>query len=421
MHIRKIRRPRTAATLGLVALGLSAGAAATDPAPPFAVLLAQARDTAPRLAEARADIARAEGLARQAAVIPNPTIGLEIENFSGSGPFSGTGLTETTATIQQPLELGGKRSARIAAGRAEVDAARARVRRTRLEFTFDLANAYAAAEAADERLELARESLSQAREDARIATALVNAGREAELRRLQAQAAVQAAQAGVDEAFATRATAFASLTALAGSPTPLTSVVASLLETPGAIPGADVKPEAAAAAALFAAQAEAAAAQRRLSLERRQAVPNLTVSVGMRRFEEQDATALVAGISAPLPLFDRNRGNIAAAQADVSAAQARAAAARFDAEAAVRSSTARITAAESRLTAAREGEGTAREAYRLARVGYEAGKLPLVELVNARRALTDARNQTIAAAVERIAASAALARLGGAAAPGEAQ
>lgn len=414
----KFRRPLTAVTLGLSALGVGARAASAEPAPAFAELLTQSQATAPRLAESRAEIARAQGLARQAAVIPNPTLAVDVENFSGSGPYRGTSLSETTAQIQQPLELGGKRSARIAAGRAEVTAAQARARNVQVGYAFDLAVAYAEAEASDRRLGLAEETLALAQEDARIASALVDAGREAELRRLQAQTAVQAARAGVDEARATRAVAFANLTTLTGSPAPLTSVRESLLDSRSPlVPG--FSPASATAAAFVAAQAEREAAARRLQVERRRAVPDVTVSVGFRRFSEDDATAIVAGVSAPLPLFDRNRGNVAAARAEISMAEARLNAARLEAEAAVGTSATRVAAAETRLAAAQEGERTAQEAYRLARIGYEAGKLPLVELVNARRALADARAQSIAAAVERIGAQAAQARLGGFATFGE--
>ena len=191
-------RPPLAELLFLASLG-AASAAMAEPAPPFNALLAQAQASAPRLAEARANIARAEGLARQAGVMPNPMLGLEIENFSGSGPFRGTSLSETTATIGQTLELGGKRSARVAAGRAEVEAARAQARRTEAEYAFDLAAAYAEAEASDRRLQLARDGLSLAEEDSRIASALVDAGREAELRRLQAQAAVRHLASGISK------------------------------------------------------------------------------------------------------------------------------------------------------------------------------------------------------------------------------
>ncbi|MFP5449226.1 MAG: TolC family protein [Alphaproteobacteria bacterium] len=411
------RRPPLAGLLLLASIG-AAGAAMAEPAPPFAALLARAQATAPRLAEARANIARAEGLARQAGTLPNPTLELEVENFSGSGPFRGTSLSETTARVGQTLELGGKRSARLAAGRAEVGAARAQARRAEAEYAFDLASAYAEAEASERRLQLARETLALAEEDGRIASALVDAGREAELRRLQAQAAVQAARAAVEEAQAARATAFGNLTALAGAAAPITSIPASLLDSTAPIfPGAN--PAASATTSYLAAQAEREAAARRLRVERRRAVPDVTVSIGVRRFEEDDASALVAGVSVPLPLFDQNRGNIAAARAEAAVAEARLNAARLEAEAAVRTSAARSSAASSRLTAARQGESTAQEAYRLARIGYEAGRLPLSELVAARRALAEAREQTIAAAVERISAQAALARLSGVATPGE--
>lgn len=408
--------PRLVSRLLLVATfsttALSAGFAAAEPAPPFAALLRQSQETAPRLAEARAEIARAEGLARQARAIPNPTIGVEVENFSGSGPFRGTDLAETTASIEQTIELGGKRAARTAAGRSEVEAARRRAARVQAEFAFDLAAAYAEAEGAERRLQLATEGLSLAQEDARIATVLVEAGREADLRRVQAQVAVQAARAAVDEAEAARATAFANLTALAGAPAPITSIPVSLLDQAGrALPMAEPNPLA--SPGYLAAEAEREAAARRVRVERAQATPDVTVSVGVRRMHEEDATAMVAGASVPFPIFDRNRGNISAARAELNAAEARLNAARLEAESAGRSGVARLTAAESRLLAAREGERTAEEAYRLTRIGYEGGKLELVELLNARRALAEAQSQTIEAATERLSAQAALARLAG--------
>jgi cobalt-zinc-cadmium efflux system outer membrane protein len=382
-------------------------------------LLRQAQSTAPRLAEARAEIARAEGLARQARALPNPTIGVEVENFSGSGPFRGTDMAETTASIEQTIELGGKRSARVAVGMADLQAARARAARIQGEFKFDLAARYAEAEASERRLQLAADQAVLAQEDLRIATALVEAGREADLRRVQAQAALQAARASVEEARAARATAFSNLTALVGAPAPITSIPVSLLARAGeAFPTASFDPLR--SPAYLAAEAEREAAARRIRVERIRAVPDVTASVGVRRFNGDDATAVVAGISVPFPIFDRNRGNISAAQAELSAAEARLNAARLDAEAAGRSGTARLSAAESRLLAAQEGERTADEAYRLTRVGYEGGKLDLVELLNAQRALAEARSQTINAAVERLSAQAGLARLVGASPFGDA-
>ncbi len=408
------RRPfPTALLLGVGVYALCAGVAQAEPAPPFPELLRQAQTSAPRLAEARAEIARAEGLARQARALPNPTLGVEVENFAGSGPFKGTSLAETTASLEQTIELGGKRAARVAVGRADVEAARARATRLQGEYAFDLAAAYAEAEASERRLALATESVGFAQEDSRIATALVEAGREADLRRVQALAALQAARAAVEEARAARATAFSNLTALVGAPAPITSIPVSLLARADQV-FTGSPPDPLASPAYVAAQAEREAAARRIRVERIRATPDVTVSVGARRFEGDDATAVVAGVSIPFPIFDRNRGNISAAQAELSAAEARLNAARLEAEAAARSGSARLTAAEARLRASQEGERTADEAYRLTRLGYEGGKLALVELLNAQRALAEARAQTINAAVERLSAQAGLARLAGA-------
>ena len=412
MHVPHRRRRLRAAWLGVSAIAFFAGGARAEPAPPFTDLLRQAQTTAPRLAQARAEIARAQGLARQAGARPNPVVGVEVENFSGSGPFKGSTLAETTASIDQTLELGGKRGARVAAGRAEVEAARRQAGEAELQFAADLAAAYAQAEAADRRLTLATESLGLAEDDARVARALVEAGREADLRHVQASAAVQAARAGVEEARAQRATAFGNLTALTGAPAPITSIPSSLLaqtERPAVV----TAPDPLTSPGYLAAQAAREAAARRVRVERTRAVPDLSVSVGVRRFQEDDSTALVAGISAPFPLFDTNRGNINAAQAELLSAEARLDAARLDAQAEAGAALARISATDARLSAAREGERTAAEAYRLTRLGYEGGKLGLAELLVARRSLAEAQTQTLDAALERLSAQAALARLQG--------
>lgn len=398
-----------AAILGALASG---GAAAADPAPPFRELLSQAQTAAPRLAEAAASVRQAEGLARQAAARPNPTLGVEVENFSGSGPYGGTSQAETTFSVGQPIELGGKRGARIAAGRAGLEAARARLVQSRADFAFALADAYGQAEAADRQVALAQEALTLAGDVLRVARALVEAGKEAELRSLQAQAAVTSARAALDAARAARAEAYGQLTALSGSPTPFTSLTDSLLTVANATPPRrDI--DVLTTPAVVAAEAEREAAARRVRVERTRAVPDVTVSAGARRFSGDNSTAFVAGVSVPIPLFDQNRGNITAAQGELQGAEARLNAARLDAQADLRTALFQVDAALTRVGAATESEETAVEAYRLTQIAYEAGKAPLVELINARRALADARAQTIDAQLARLRAEAGLARLQG--------
>lgn len=122
---------------------------------------------------------------------------------------------------------------------------------------------------------------------------------------------------------------------------------------------------------------------------------------------------MVGGLSFPIPIFDSNRGNISAVQAELGAATARMAQARHDAEADARAAIARARAALARIASARDAERTAEQAYRLTRAGYEGGKLAFIEVLNSSRALAEARAATIDARLERLNAEAALARLQG--------
>ena len=405
------RGPRGAALCVIAMVCAAATAASATPAPPFAVLANQGSDSVPRMADAEASVREAEGFARQARVRPNPTVSLEIENFAGTGPYRGGDSSEVTASIETPLDLG-RRQARIGAGLAGVSAANARMQQARSVYLSELAEAYINAEAAEFRVQLARDTLAIAREDERVAVALVEAGREAELRSLQARAATLSAQAGLDEAQAARDSAFARLTALSAAPEPYTTIDTSLLAHADRVERFTA-PDSSDAPSVLAAQGEVAVAAQRVRVERTLGRPDITVSLGLRRFPEADASAVVAGVSVPLPVFDRNAGNIGAAQAALSGAQARLRQAQLDAQAEANAAIARADAAQSRLRAAREAERVAAEAARLADIGYRSGRLSLLELLTARRALADARTLTLDARLERLNAEIALARLSG--------
>ena len=374
-------------------------------------MLQQAGD-APRLGISEAEVRRAEGLSEQARSRPNPTVSVLTENSLGSAPFSGFDRAETTLQYSQPIELGGKRSARIAAGEAGVAAARARDRDARIGYAYDLARAYAAAEIADRRIALAQDEVEQAENDLRVARALVGAGREARLRSLQAESALNAVSAKLEVARAARIAAYARLSALAGVEQPFTGLSESLLDRSPAVPM--VGPvEPLASPSYQAALAEREAADRRLVAERARATPDITASIGVRRLEYERATAVMGGISIPLHIFDRNRGNIAASTADVQAAEARLAMTRNEVRAEAQAAQALLLAAGARVMAAENGQATAEETYRLARIAYEAGKSPLAELLVARHGLGAARGVVLDARTARFEARAQLARLQG--------
>ncbi|WP_237830784.1 TolC family protein [Sandaracinobacteroides sayramensis] len=379
-----------------------------DPSPTYAQLLARL-DQTPVATEARALEEAAEARVRQARVRPNPTVSLEAENMLGSGPFSGFGAADTTLSVSQDLELFGRRGARIDAARADANTAALRRNLANVDAAGRLALVYAEAEAAQRRADLADETLTLTLADTRAALVLVEEGREPLLRGIQGESEAAAARAAADEAQAERDAAFARLTAVAQLPAPVTSVPASLLDRPPvSAPSASEGPP-----ALRVAEAEREAAERRIAVERVRARPDISATVGVRRFEAENANAFLFGLSMPLPLFDRNRGNIDAARAEYNAAEARLAGARLDAQADRAAAEARLAASASRVRAADAGVSSAEEAYQLSRIGFEAGRISQLELRATRNALVSARTAAVDARLARVRAEIDLARQDG--------
>ena len=387
-----------------------------EPAPPFPELLKQTIN-APRRAVFDAEVDRARGLSAQARTRPNPNLSLTTENILGQSPYGGLNRAETTLQVNQPLELGGKRSARMAAGDAGVRAAAARATEGKLNYAYELAKAYGTAETAERRISLAEDDVEEAQEDLRAARALVAAGKEARLRSLQAQSEVTALQAELDSARANRIAALSQLSAIAGVAEPYTGISAPLLGRRERVIETTVDPRR--TASVLVAEAERELALRRVAVERKRAIPDVTASLGVRRLEIEKTHAVVAGVSLPLGLFDRNRGNIAAAQAELRAAEARVAAAQLEAEGEIRTATGQVDAANARAAAAEASLRIAQETYRLARIGYESGKSPLIELIAARRGVGQARGVVLDAEKAQFEARAALARLQGRTVTGE--
>lgn len=367
--------------------------------------LARGREVSPRISRAEAELRAAEARAVQAGLRPNPALGVEVENFSGTGPYRSFRQSEVTVAVSQEFELGGERRARKAVAGAERDFARLSLNRAAADLAYDIAVAHAELRAAEERAVLARGNLTRAQELARIAGTLVDAGRDPPLRKLRADAMLAEAEAEGLRSFGLLLTARrklglligsddSDLSAIGGDPVPtvpLPSGTASLDER------------------LAAAERDAASA--RITLARAEGVPNVTASGGFRKFRESGDTAFVMGLSVPLPFNNRGRSGVDAAKASSDAAEATLAQTRLDTSFTRQEAQTLLSAANQRL-AALTGPGLrqASEAERLAGIGYRAGKFTLLELIDAQQALTSTRLAIIEAQLDRARALAALAR-----------
>ena len=401
----RLARP---AVFGAVAALVGFGAPLRALAEPvtLADALARAQTQSPIVTAAQASVTAAEGRARQAGLMPNPEAGLQAENFAGSGPYGSFGSAETTLTVSQRLELGGKRRTRAAAADAEVDAARISFAMAKADLSQEVTVRYAEALASEDRLVLARETAQRAEGLSSVAATLVESGREPPLRALRAEAASREAAAAViaaeAEALAARR-ALVSLWGEANVAVELTDAGPAERKTTLVDPGETLD--------VRLARAEKATAQAVIDRERAAGRPDLTVQAGVRRFEQTGDSAVIVGFTAPIPVLNRNQGNVAAARADATAAEAKERLALVrsvrtinDAEASLRAADAKLAALDGKIVP------QAQTAVDLSRKGFEAGKFSLLEVLDAQTALTAARTDLIAARLERAKALAALER-----------
>jgi outer membrane protein, heavy metal efflux system len=385
-------------TLALLIAGAHAAGAETGPAPLTLrdALAAALRDN-PELEAAARDVGTRQAQVWQAGLLPNPELRLEAENIGGSGDLAGVESAESTFKLAQLVELGGKRSARIAVAERVRDVAAGDVELRRATLAAATARAFVAVLAAQEELHLA-ERLHDLGDDAVAAVAAqMRAGGASEANVLRAR--LLRDEAGLVRVRREQelAAARADLAALWGGGDPAfarvagdLSAIAPPLALPALLARADGSPEVA------RWQRELASRASLVDAERAGAIPDLLLGAGPRYFSDTGDVALVAEITVPLPVFDRRQGAIAAARAHLAAGEAEKRAAAAALRASVARAHAALTAGYALATALREHLlPDADETLTVSRDAYRRGALQLDELHDAQRALVELRGREI--------------------------
>ncbi len=303
---------------------------------PAQPLLAQAPplslDTAIRLflernvevAAARAQIGRASAEQIAAKLRPNPVITVTAENLKLSGPASSSlGIyRELTTTYAETIELGGKRQLRGSVADAAVTVAEMNFENSLRELLSELKQSYFEAVLARHNLDIAAENRDTFEQLVRFNVVRFEEGAIAEgdlmkvrLERMKFDAAVRRAEMHLSQAMVQLLEKLEepdfSARPLAGSlEVPLVSLdLRELIQA-----AIQNRPD------LKSADAEIELGRRRVTLENARARMDISPFIGFKRVASNNE--LVAGVSIPLKLRDRNEGGIARAAADEKIAQA---------------------------------------------------------------------------------------------------
>jgi cobalt-zinc-cadmium efflux system outer membrane protein len=269
--------------------------------------------------------------------------------------------------------------------------------------------------AAQERLLLAKEQAELAGKSLAAAEERIKAGKAPTMDRLRLQGEASQAGLAVTQAERTLLTARQALAVSWGDAQPDFAQAEGDLSLLPAVPAAedvDVTLEQSAAAVnrhiatqLLGVELERAKAAR---------IPDPSLTVGWRQFEESSDNAWLFGVSLPLPLFSQGQEALAAASSRFNSAQAREISARNEARAALRK--AWQTLADAKATAevlASQVVPAAIAGFAAAEFGYQAGKFGLLELLDAQRTLFEVRQQQLTARTECHLAAIELQRLQG--------
>ena len=348
----------------------------------------------PRLKAAGAVVNASRGERQQAGLLPNPELGIEAENIAGQGPYKRFDSAEITYGLSQKVEIGGKRSARQRAADQAYTVASSEYQMARLDLIRDVTIAYAEAVAAKEGVDLAQKQKSLADEVLKNVIQRVKAAAEPLFQRSKAEVALATSEMVLDKAQRDYTIARKQLAILWGSEDANYDLDSSHffdVNAPRILPqdaGITDNP------ALIRWQSEVERSRALYDLEKANAIPDPTFSAGVRDFRDSGQQAFVVGLSLPIPVFDRNQGNIARAGSEVtkSISEKRTAEITLGADL-IRTQQELENAYRRAKSLERDILPAAEKAYTLSRQGYGAGKFPYLEVLDAQRTLVEARAQ----------------------------
>jgi cobalt-zinc-cadmium efflux system outer membrane protein len=371
--------------------------------------LSEAGAISPSIEESGFGVRSAEAGRVVAGLRPNPTVTTEVENVVGTGAYRGLEGADTTVTFAVPLELGGKRSARIAVADAEISQSRLRTQVAYADLRLAVTRAYINVIATERRLAIAESQIEITTENLRVARDRVMVGANSPIDEQRANLQHVDAQTELAQARVAAAEARRVLERFLGRPLVERLDTAWFDQVEQYGPDAPISAEGTLAHAL--AQANMATADARVRLARSQRIPDLTLSAGTRRLSGTNDQAMVFSVSVPLPVFNSGRAGVDQAIAQRSQADAQRRTVLFDAEQSISAVRAERDRAAAAVRASVPALEAALEAARIARIGYGEGKFDQMVLLDAERTLLERRRQAIDALVAYHDAEARLARL----------
>jgi outer membrane protein, heavy metal efflux system len=373
----------------------SAALRVTEPAAPLtlkaALELAYGANAA--LSTARRELEAVAGSILQAGLLPNPRVEALIEDPRPENRL-------TAVYVNQPLELGGKRPARIAAAERRHDVASAELNAMRAEIRAAVMVAFFDVLVAQERFLLTQGLVELSQRATTAASKRVTAGKVSPVEETKARVAEASVRVELSQASTSLKMARKRLTAIWGNATPRFERAEGQVEALPALPALkDLTARLANAPGLARAQLEVNRRQALVEVERSLRIPDVTVSLGGRRNVGLNQALL--GVSLPIPIFNRNQGNILEALRRTDKARDELSGTEIRLNNEIAQALERLNVARQEIEVLqREILPGAQNAYDAATKGFIMGKFSFLEVLDAQRTLFQAKSQYLRALAE---------------------
>lgn len=351
----------------------------------------------PRLAQAAFAIDAARGRALQAGLYPNPTVSA---TFDELGDRTGPGGVNTIPLVNQEIVTGGKLKLSRAAATREVDQATLNLMAQRYGLLGNIRQAYFEVVTLQRRVEILGELVKLAEKSAEQTQKLLDAKQVARLDLVQLEVELERLRAEEDATRRELPAAYRRLAAVVGvSKLPIASVAGTLdaplppyeLERVQAIV-LEVHPE------LQSARVGIDKARLQLRRAEVEPIPNVTVGAGYVRQNQNRSNDWTIGVSVPVPVWNRNQGNIAAARAQVGQAVQEVGLVENDLVERLATAFRDFNSARQRAERYRTAIlPKAQETYELSVRAYKGGQFEYLRVLEAQRAVTQARLESVRA------------------------
>ncbi len=344
----------------------------------------------PRLARATYVVAAARGRAEQAGLYPNPTIGV---TFDELGDRTGPAGVNTLPLVSQEFVTGGKLRLSREAGLRLVDQETWRLMSQQYSLLADVRGKFYEALTLQTRIEILQKMVDLAERSVERSNELLRAKQVARLDVVQLEIEVERLRADLEATERELPGAYRDLAAVVGDPHLAVRQVKGVLDVE--LPNYEL--DAVQSLVLtshpdvHAARHGVERARLLIARARREPLPNVSVDTGYVRQNQNRSDDFRIGASVSVPLWNRNQGNIRAAEAEYCEAQQQVR--QVENELTERLARAMRDYASARRRAERYATAIlprAKETYDLSRKAYQGGEFEYLRVLEAQRVLAQA-------------------------------